>query len=257
MCLCIIAGSVANGRGSVDGSQIDLNGGRMAYLGIQSVHLGKTSECIEKCFQVVFPDAYIIVDATYGKGRFWDWKHSLEVHGVDIAPRHEDVLQADYRSLPFATGACDVLCWDPVFIFTPGIRRTMGTTRLFTNNETGESARLLDKPRNPADLLLHAQRIFEQAKVMSRIGLLIKGQDLVVNQSDWWLHNLMSLGEKCGVGLPYDILIQVSPSHRMIDKRWKNQYHFRRAHAFYVCYRWDRGKALHKRNETCTATMAT
>src|SRR3990167_4728636 len=114
----------------------------MPYLGIQSVHPGKTSECVEKCFQIVYPDAHTVIDATYGKGRFWDWKHDLQVTGIDLAPRHRNIIQADYRQLPFTAGSCDVLCWDPMFIFTPGIRRVMGTSRLFTNNETGSSAAL-------------------------------------------------------------------------------------------------------------------
>lgn len=228
----------------------------MPYIGLQSVRLGSTAECIKDCFTIIYPDAYTVLDTTYGTGRFWKWAHQLQITGLDVVPTAPHILEADYRHIPEHLGSFDVICWDPMFIFSPGISRIMGTRRFF-DSEKADTHDVLAKPRNPADLLEHARLIFRQAKERARVGLLVKGQDLVVQQSDWWLRNLMNIGEQEGAGLPYDILIQVSRSHRLADKRWKNQYHFRRAHAFYVCYRWDGGKALHKRNESCTATMAT
>lgn len=228
----------------------------MSYLGLQSIRRGNSAECIEDIFRLHFPTAKTVLDATWGLGRFWKWDHSLDVVGVDIDSETARV-RADYRHLPFQPKTFDVLCFDPPFIFTPGLRRIIGTKRFFLGAElrasdfTDESARSrkiaastheLQKPKNPNDLLSHTRRIFRQAERLTKQGLILKGQDLIVHSGagpDWWSYNVMRMAEKMGLGMPADILIQFSKSARLNDPRWKNQYHFRRVHCYYIIYKWE------------------
>lgn len=216
----------------------------MPYLGLETIRRGKSSQCVQDIFSLHFPRAGSVLDTTWGKGRFWDWQHNLDVVGCDVDTQSGAKINCDYRSLPFTEKSFDVLVFDPPFIFTPGINRIIGTKRFFTGGEpVGPEQRtwskqLIAKPTNPADLLAHTQRIIEQAVKISRQGLVIKGQDLIVNKADWWSYNTMKIAEDVGIGLPADLLIQHSPSYRMRDPRWKNQYHFRRSHCLYLIWKW-------------------
>jgi hypothetical protein len=215
----------------------------MAYLGLESIRRGNTSACIQDIFTLHFKNAKTVLDCTYGAGRFWNWNHSLAVTGVDIDPPGPVSVVADYRSLPFPAGSFDVMCFDPPFIFSKGLRRVIGTKRFFMGAEAAapsdrtHSATSLQLPKNPVDLLQHYRRIFEQCGI-ARHGLILKGQDLIVNKPDWWCFNVMDMADNMGLGMPADILIQQSPAPRMRDPRWKNQYHFRRAHCYYIIYKW-------------------
>ena len=215
----------------------------MAYLGLESIRRGNTAQCVQDIFTLHFPDAKKVLDCTYGAGRFWNWPHNLAVTGVDIDPPARCSVVADYRNLPFPTGSFDVMTFDPPFIFSKGLRRVIGTKRFFMGAEAAApedriySAESLQLPKNPTDLLEHYKRIFEQAGI-SKQGLILKGQDLIVNKPDWWCFNVMDMAENMGLGMPADILIQHSPAARMKDPRWKNQYHFRRAHCYYIIYKW-------------------
>lgn len=226
----------------------------MAYLGLETIRRGKTSECVQDIFQIHFPTAKTVVDSTYGLGRFWDWDHNLRVFGVDVEPQDGCAVLGTYEKLPFLRQSVDVLCFDPPFIFTPGINRIIGTKRFFLGAESRQSdftddaareqkyqaaSHELRKPKNPAQLLRQATRVMLAARRIARQGCILKGQDLIVNKPDWWMFNVMKKAEQIGLGMPKDILIQHSPAHRMRDPRWKNQYHFRRSHCYYIIYKWD------------------
>ena len=215
----------------------------MPYLGLESIRRGTSAACIQDIFTLHFPTARKVLDVTFGTGRFWNWPHNLNVIGVDIDPPGPISLVADYRHLPFPRQSVDILVFDPPFIFSRGIQRVIGTKRFFRGAEEApvesrtHSKISLNKPRNPADLLDHYRRIFEQAGTAKQ-GLILKGQDLIVSKPDWWSFNVMTMAKEMGLGMPADILIQYSKAARMRDPRWTKQYHFRRAHCYYIVYKF-------------------
>lgn len=224
----------------------------MAYLGLETIRRGNTAACLQDIFTIHFPQAKRVLDATFGAGRFWKWDHHLDITGVDIDPPMEDsrIIRGDYRSLDqlFEPGSFDVLCFDPPFIFTRGLRAVIGTKRFFMGAEAVEyagrrwSKDALCMPKGPTELLDHVATIFRQRHLATQ-GLILKGQDLVVSKNvDWWSFNVFNLGKEMGLGEPTDVLIQHSPAHRMRDPRWKNQYKFRRAHCIYIIYKFDLAK---------------
>lgn len=214
----------------------------MAYLGLETIRRGTTAACVQDIFRLHFPTATRVLDATYGKGRFWRWDseavlgHPLVVTGVDLNPPEEarrappagGLYQYDYRNLAdlFAPGQFDVICFDPPFVFTPGIGR-MAAARGFLGREVSIA--------NPQMLLEHYARVFAQRALASQ-GLILKGQDLIVREPDWWSFHVYGLARSMGLGEPTDMLIQHSPRPRMRDPRWKRQRYFRRVHGLYLIY---------------------
>lgn len=227
----------------------------MPYLGLETIRRGNTAACVEDIFTIHFPTAKRVLDCTAGAMRFWKWDplatlgHQLDITAIDIDPSDSvkddpRVRQGNYLELPFEEGQFDVMTFDPMFIFSRGISAVNGTARLFMGAEAANydgrtwQKQIIEKPKNPTDLLGHYRRIFEQRKIATQ-GLICKGQDLVVSKDvDWWSFNVFNLGKEMGLGEPTDILIQHSPAHRMRDPRWKNQYKFRRAHCFYIVYKF-------------------
>ena len=225
----------------------------VAYLGLETIRRGNTAQCVRDIFTLHFPNAKTVLDLNYGAGRFWKWDHNLTITGVDIDPPppalehppNGGLFRLDNRLADqhFQPGAFDVLCYDPPFIFSKGLRRVIGTKRFFMGAEAAQPAERthantqLHMPRSPADLLDNYRRVFEQ-RTLATQGLILKGQDLIVNKPDWWSFHVYNLALEMGLGEPADILIQHSPASRMRDPRWKNQYNFRRAHCFYIIYKF-------------------
>ena len=222
----------------------------MSYLGLESIRRGNTAQCIQDIFQLHFPGAESALDCTYGAGRFWKWDHEailghpLRITGVDIDPPGPVDVVADYRSLPFPERSFDVMCFDPPFIFSKGLRRVIGTKRFFMGAEAARpedrthSGHQLHMPRNPTDLLTHYRRVFEQSNI-ARQGLICKGQDLITGTNrDFWSFNVIDMAINMGIGYPSDYLLQMSPAPRMKDPRWRVQKNFRTRHCTYLVWKW-------------------
>ncbi|KKN22925.1 hypothetical protein LCGC14_0910000 [marine sediment metagenome] len=207
----------------------------MPYLGLQSVRHGNSGVCIEDCFRIHFPDTQLVADLTYGNGRFWKWpSNNIQqppIIALDAVVREGVHIQSDYRRLPLKSKSVDVAVFDPPFIFSPGLRGIIGEDRGFRGGPG---------PYNASDLQAHTAQAMVQMRQVARHGMILKGQNLVTSQHpNWWTYQVMDMGERLLGIWPEDVLIQVSSAARMIDPRWKNQYHFRRSEAYYIIYKWS------------------
>src|SRR3990167_10125541 len=143
----------------------------MSYLGLETIRRGTSADCIRDIFTLHFPTAKKVLDATYGSGRFWSWDHHLDIVGVDCDPPVPCTVKADYRKLPFADSSCDVLVFDPPFIFSRGIQRVIGTQRFFRGaehvvpEERTYANMPIQKAKNPQELLNHYQSLFTQRHI--------------------------------------------------------------------------------------------
>ena len=216
----------------------------MAYRGLETIRRGNTAACVKDIFEIHFQDAKSVLDVTYGKGRFWNWPNDLDIIGMDIDPPGPVDIIGDYRQIPLKAGSVDVLTFDPMFLFSRGIRAVNGSKRHFMGAEAANyegrtwSKQDIVRPRNPKDLLEHYRRIFEQRDIAKQ-GIILKGQDLVTStRRDWWSFHVYNLALEMGMGEPTDILVQHSPASRMRDPRWKNQYFLRAAHCTYFVYKY-------------------
>lgn len=225
----------------------------MAYLGLQSVRHGNSGACIEDCFRIHFPDAQLVADLTWGKGRFWKWPsddiQQPPILGLDADTRGGAIIQSDYRYVPLKNQSVDVAIFDPPFIFSPGLRGIVGSKRFFLGSTETTSGRFyagphadnrVQAPRNAKGLQRQTIQVMAQMRQLARQGMILKGQNLITDQHpNWWTYQVMEAGQMLFDMWPEDILIQVSPAARLSDPRWKNQYHFRRSEAYYIIYKWE------------------
>lgn len=221
----------------------------MGYTGIESVVQGNSAKCIEACFKVHFPNAETVADLTYGKGRFWNWNHNLDIVGLDVEPSGGASILSDYRNVPLKDKSVDVAVFDPPFIFSPGLRGIVGAKRFFLGPKDAEQRfysgadrqdlRIL-APRNADDLHKQTVDVVREMIRIAKCGMILKGQDLITSQHpNWWTYRVMKDIWAFYGPMPEDMLIQVSPAARLADPRWKHQYHFRRRHAIYLVYKFS------------------
>lgn len=59
------------------------------------------------------PDDALVLDCTYGKGRFWTKYRPPRLVGVDLNPLKAEHVQADFVRLPFPDHCFDVVVFDP------------------------------------------------------------------------------------------------------------------------------------------------
>src|SRR3990167_2042044 len=92
---------------------------------VESVfHVRESVPVVEAIFSLHFPDAKMVLDMTYGKGRFWKWDHPFKVFGIDIAPKDERAHKGDSRHTGILPGKIDVCIIDPPFMHA-GLRTTV------------------------------------------------------------------------------------------------------------------------------------
>jgi len=226
------------------------------YANIGSVRHGTTGEAIKDIFDIHFPNAGGVADLTWGKGGFWSKLGSsglppnyIQVIGLDIDVSGKAQIKSDYRLVPLQTQSVDVAVFDPPFIFTPGIRGLVGAKRFFLGSEAATDGRFYSgsksdsrilAPRNAEDLRVQTLLVMIEMRRIARMGCILKGQNLITSKHpNWWTYQVIDHGHKLWGLEPEDELIQISPAARMVDPRWKRQYHFRRHHAYYLVYKWD------------------
>lgn len=214
------------------------------YLGIESVVNGTSDNAIDAIFAVHFPDAGPVADLTWGKGRFWNGKAGERpIIGFDIAPHSGCQIGAEYQHVPLRDQSVDVATFDPPFIFSNGILRTMGTSRFFLGDKvqpdgSRPSQAELARPKNAKELLEHTVVAAMEMRRIARKGMIFKGQDLITNKPNWWSYQVMNALHFVLDMLPADMLIQIGKHKPLRDKRWKKQHHFRRSHSIYLIYKW-------------------
>lgn len=129
---------------------------------LRRASVGPSSETVAGLMAVCFPDAATILDATWGRGRFWVGT-SLDVTGVDISPHGRPAVVADFTRLPFRDGAFDVCVFDPPYLTETG-------------RDSLVAARFGSYPTIPA-LQAAVQAGAREAWRVSRLGVIVKVMD--------------------------------------------------------------------------------
>ncbi len=222
----------------------------MGYANISSVCHGTTAQAVANIFDLHFPGTPTIADLTWGRGRFWTKLPAVapNVIGFDIDTRGGSQIRSAYQHVPLRDQSVDVAVFDPPFIFSPGLRGIVGAKRFFLGSPEGVKERFYEgprsdkriiAPRNKDDLLDQTIRTMVEMKRIARLGMILKGQNLITDQHpNWWTYDVMKYAELLFHIRPEDELIQISPAARLVDPRWNTQYHFRRAHCYYLVYKW-------------------
>lgn len=171
-----------------------------------------------------------ILDATVNRGRFWRGS-SYEVIGIDIEERFKPTIVADNSRMPFANEAFDVVVYDPPHIPNQGKDRTKDFNTRF--------GLVVKSPRENGYSLSHLYPGFvaEAYRVLKPEGLLLcKIADYIHNHRYQWAH-IDFINASAAAGFcPCDCIVKIRKGPIM-SPRWKNAYHARRHHCYWLVFR--------------------
>lgn len=210
----------------------------MSLLAAQSWR--SNGDLIADVAQLYFKPTDVIVDATYGKGKWWTryhhdprrfvgfvWKHDPDV----IALPPFGIIPIDtFHELPLEDASADVVCFDPPYVSTGG--RKTSTIPDF-NNRYG----LTETARTPYQLHVDNMRGFHDCVRVTKPGglILVKCQAYIssgkLQNGVYWL---MSDAELYPVEL-VDWLIMAG--HTRAQPAGRRQVHFRQNASHLLIYR--------------------
>ena len=213
---------------------------------IHSVFIGTDAELVER-LMVLHRASERVLDATFGRGRFWMGHHLVgsrgprEVIGLDRAMVGNlaisrfagvgNLVAGDYTALPFRSESFDVVVCDPPFLFRAGDRSRM--KELYGSFDS-----------YPALLLSLERALPEFVRVLRNGGIVItKLMDVTEGRRRRWAHidvtNLWS--EQLRLD---DLIIKIAP-HSMDSPNWQHQERSRASHSYFMVFRPKRA-ALHR-----------
>ncbi len=170
-----------------------------------------------------------ILDATFGQGRFWEGSPlSSAVVGIDLIPKQAGVIQMDNSNMAFRSSVFDVVVYDPPHL--PADHVSPGASKIYKENYEAAGAGENVTP-------LFAPFLSEAWNVLSPGGIVLcKITDLVHSGKAQWQHvSFMQLAAAAGF-VVCDVIIKVRKS-ALISSKWKNAYHARKRHCFWIICR--------------------
>jgi hypothetical protein len=200
-------------------------------VALTSVMQATSAQVIRAIMEVCFPDATTVVDATYGAGLFWRpaWTRPYSVVGVDLDPARPAAVVGDFRQLDCSNERFHVGVFDPPYLSNPGRGRPSTIASRYGGYP---NARIAEETVRAG-----AREIWR----VSRLGVIIKVQNHIHGQK--FTHMTRWIEEEIPVPL-YDEVHAVSPSGKITDPKWENQFSVRHNHATYLIFR--RGSQYHR-----------
>jgi len=176
--------------------------------------------------QLWIKDTDLVVDMTYGRGKFWTCYCPARLVGHDLITDG-----VDFRHLPEADGTVDVAVFDPPYV-------SMGGRETSTKPDFTDRYGLIEAPSSPAELAkLIAQGIREGNRILRPKGrLMVKCMDYV-SSGGLFLGRHHVVTTALGLGMrQVDEFVHHSgvgpqPTEHL-DGTPRKQYHARRAHSF-------------------------
>ena len=214
--------------------QLPLNG----YMGFSSVLHGRDPQALELLFRLHSSVANpYILDCTWGGGVMWkscayqpDIKSDLRnLNGIDMV--------SDFWELPFLSDLFDAIVFDPPHLPTSGV--TAGSSKVYRDVygiiESGRGR------GNKNVIGMFVPFLRETKRVLVDDGIILAKISDHTHGSDYKYHwQQVGFINACNeVGLSAcDMLIKIDPtSGNMTSSTWKNQYHLRKKHCFWIVVR--------------------
>jgi hypothetical protein len=199
---------------------------------VRTVH-GNNSALISAVARLYVPDGAIVADVTWGFGVFWKRcqaaRRRFTLLGSDIRPAQElgpgIACQADFRQLPYADAAIDVVVLDPPYVHCG---------HYINNHRYG--AALTDHMRHPEIMDLYRQGMREARRVLKRGGILLtKCKDENDGKQYWVFDELLMIGRD-ELGFQAKDLFILAPRPAP-TRRHQRQKHALKTHSYLWVFR--------------------
>jgi hypothetical protein len=166
-----------------------------------------TPTIVALILRVLFPDAAMALDVTYGSGAFWDGSAHVSVRAHDADPTRAPDGVMDFRALEYDDDTFDVVLFDPPHLADAGelslMRERFGTYSL-------------------AELKLAMCEGASEAWRVGRLGIVVKVTDHIhAGEGPWFRRQTGWVIDVIGQE-PYDVVHQVR-STPLVDPKWQQQ----------------------------------
>ncbi len=201
----------------------------------KTILIGRDAEALDILIGLHRPSPRLICDITHNNGVMWRGSDYRPDYRVDLLPFDEVNVRADNTALPFKAGAFDVIVYDPPHL--PVAAASAGGSNMWR-----ERYGITDSSHRAAGDNVSAEfgPVLNEAKrVLAADGVILcKIIDLVHNHRHQWQHIDLILAAQA-IGLTAcDMLIKADPAAgNLKSSKWKNQYHLRNAHCFWIVLR--------------------
>lgn len=162
-------------------------------------------------------------DVTYSTGHFW-YDLPQPRFKFDLKPQVEDVIAADARRLPIASGSLRSIMFDPPFTVGGGI--------------PGKIKKRFAFIRDKSELFhFYTCALSELSRILVEGGTaVIKCQDVITGGRQVWSHmHLMNEAEKFGLAA-IDLFVLIASSFIWSPNMAKQQ-HARKIHSYFLVFR--------------------
>jgi len=190
-------------------------------------------EIIRNIIKLYCPDG-IECDPTYSRGVFY--KHIPEpFYKFDIAPQHEDVVEADCCNLPLGGSSIGSIMFDPPFV--GGSRKDGKPGIIKTRFGYYKNIPLLWE--------MYWNALNEFYRVLKQDGVLVfKCQDSIESSKQYLSeYKIINMAIKIGF-YPKDKFILLA-RHRMISPSQKRQQHCRKFHSYFLVFIKQQSKVVY------------
>lgn len=181
-----------------------------------------------------------ILDVTHNRGRMWAGlefrPHRLDSNPALHAEGFTDTV-ADFRALPFAPWSWDVIVFDPPHISEAGRTGLVGERR--GDNWALHYGTLSDGFGGASISWCFPLFLNEAARVLAIGGVILaKISDQVHRAAYQWQHiDFILAGREAGF-TACDLIVKIAKSRAgLIDPRWRNVWHVRKVHTFWIVLR--------------------
>ena len=209
------------------------SGGVPQYAPMSSVWERNDATLLEQMFSFYASiEVEPILDATYNVGRFWKGS-TRNVVSMDIDPSHKPMIVGDNRKMDGVPSShYGVVVYDPPHVGPQGRDKSskrfdidFGATMPCGANENWTLS------------YLYPPFLKQAKRVLKPNGLLLaKVTDMVNNHRSRWAHcDFMSMASDAGFTV-CDLIVKVRKGPMLSDK-WKNAYHARKRHCFWIICR--------------------
>lgn len=146
------------------------------------------ADLIADVARLYFSEVETVLDVTYGRGAWWRKYHPPILLAHDLY----NLDGVDFRNLPEAADAVEVIAFDPPYV-------SMGGRETSTLPDMTDRYGMLNAPRTPSDLRFYIREGLEECARVSSHLILVKCQDYISSgryqpATHWLLEDAGKLG---------------------------------------------------------------